>query len=268
MKRRNSMTRATAIAVGALVLTGIVHAGGSGGVVPASVYVDCSQSLDELRVMTDDDGLTVRERYEAAVTYERCLTRGLTGGTGFKLNDEMMEPSAMSPIMLRELLEEARERKIEAENELTFKGMKWGLGLGWSISDGDVVEDAALVNGVIRATVTRNEQAKVILEGHHYIACDRNGKNGQRGCGPFVGVVADSDDVLDGVALGWMFGFKSKKPQTDNGFSIGIGALLENDVRDLADGFHDGEPLPAGETEIRFIEEGRFSLVVFATRTF
>lgn len=64
-----------------------------------------------------------------------------------------------------------------------------------------------------------------------------------------------------------MYGFKAK-PSDPDGFSIGIGAILDADVKDLADGFKENQPVPEGETIIRYKSESRWSALIFFTRTF
>ena len=49
---------------------------------------------------------------------------------------------------------------------------------------------------------------------------------------------------------------------------MGIGAVLDADVTDLADGFVENQPPPGTETEVRFETESRWSAVIFVTRTF
>ena len=143
-------------------------------------------------------------------------------------------------------------------------GLKWGLGFGWSVSKDDAVNDADIVNGVVREKSNLKQQPRIILEFHKYIGCN---STGTRGCGPFVAVAASNDNILSGVGGGVMYGFKEKAGDS-SGFSIGLGAMLDAKVKDLADGFVEGSAPPDGETSIRYVEESRWSLLLFATRTF
>jgi len=79
--------------------------------------------------------------------------------------------------------------------------------------------------------------------------------------------VASDSKVLSGVGLGVMYGLKTAPSDTE-GFSIGLGAVLDADVKGLGDGFKLKEAPPAGETSIRFITKSRWSMVLFVTRTF
>jgi hypothetical protein len=82
-----------------------------------------------------------------------------------------------------------------------------------------------------------------------------------------VAVAATEDEVLSGVGIGLMYGRKSKAADTD-GFSIGLGVILDGKVKDLADGFEENQPPPPGETQVRFEEKARWSALLFVTRTF
>ncbi|MGI9233293.1 MAG: hypothetical protein ACR2RD_06655 [Woeseiaceae bacterium] len=157
----------------------------------------------------------------------------------------------------------ALEARRLAEKE--YLGLNWGVGAGISFSFDDAVDGAEIVNGVIRVTSEKQNQPRIFFEFHKYFWCDVN--DGTKGCGPFVAVATTSDDVLSGVAMGWMWGWKVKAADSD-GFSIGVGAVLDADVSDLADGFEANQPPPPGETVVRFESKARWSGVLFVTRTF
>ncbi len=224
-----------------------------------------AETCEGFKTNAQDPTATVSQRYEAAKKYRRCVLdelpqevqRVAAGAQSF----------AVQELIAKEKMREAEALETKARKEDDFRGLKWGVGFGFSYS-GNVISEAAVVDGVIRATKETSQQAKALLEGHSYFLCDKKKTKGDHGCGPYVGVVADSNDVLAGVSIGFMWGWKSTQPDTSQGFSLGLGVLLENDVKDLADGFHEGEPLPPGETQIRFVEKGRWSAVIFATRTF
>lgn len=71
-----------------------------------------------------------------------------------------------------------------------------------------------------------------------------------------------------GVAIGGMFGWRTPQDGDKEGFSIGLGLLLDAEGKTLADRFDDGQPLPDGATEIVFEDKARWSGVLFFTRTF
>jgi hypothetical protein len=151
-----------------------------------------------------------------------------------------------------------------------FLGIRFGVGVGLSYSQDDVVPEAELGAGnVIVATKTERQLPRVIFESHYYGWC-KSAKchNGVFGVGPYFGIVAKTHKLISAFSTGAMFGWKDAKDGDPQGFSVGIGALLDGGVNSLADGFEAGKPLPAGETKIRFEEKARWSAILFFTRTF
>jgi len=220
------------------------------------------------RTASRDPERTVFERAEASRKYLRCIevlssAYVLTAQKSLPLDQVVAVQS-----MTTSIVNEAKEFKIQSEAKESFLDLSWGLGFGFSFGLDDAIEDAELVDGVIRVTEDKTDQPRAVLEFHRYPLCNDGEKNGNRGCGPFLAVAASPDKVLSGVAVGFMFGFRSKKPEDKEGFSIGIGAILDADVKTLADGFEEDEPLPPGETEIRFEKSARWSGLFFVTRSF
>lgn len=74
---------------------------------------------------------------------------------------------------------------------------------------------------------------------------------GTRGCGPFVALAATDNKVPSGVGIGFLYGWKTAATDPE-GFSIGLGAVLDADVKDMAAEFVLKEPPPANETAVRF----------------
>ncbi len=153
------------------------------------------------------------------------------------------------------------------QSEEQFLGLRWGVGLGFSIARDDIESQAEVVDGVVLATEERRQRPRAVLEYHKYFWCQGSGVSRTTGCGPFVAVAATEDKVLSGVGLGFMYGRKSAAADND-GFSLGVGLVLDDNVADLADGFEVGQPAPSGATEVRFLTKARWSLLVFVTRTF
>lgn len=155
----------------------------------------------------------------------------------------------------------------KAQSEVDFMGLNWGVGFGYSYGFDESIDDAEIVNGVVRVKSRKKEQARAVLEFHKYFWLNDGYKDGTQGCGPFVALAAKDDKLLSGVGIGIMYGKKAKATDSD-GFSIGIGILLDNEVKDLADGFKENEEPPEGETSVRFEEKSRWSGLFFVTRTF
>jgi hypothetical protein len=49
---------------------------------------------------------------------------------------------------------------------------------------------------------------------------------------------------------------------------VGIGGILDGKIKSLAKGFEVDQPLPSGESGIRYEEKARWSYLVFVTRSF
>ena len=161
----------------------------------------------------------------------------------------------------------AQEFRKQAESEEKFLGLNWGLGFGFSYGNDDAIDDAEIVNGIVRARSEKRQQPRVVIEFHKFLWCNKKGAIGTRGCGPFDAVAASQSKVLSGVGMGIIYGWKAKPTESD-GFSVGIGAILDGGVKDLGDGFRVNEPPPAGETQVRYSEKARWAALVFVTRTF
>ena len=229
----------------------------------------------------DPERLNLEERVAWGRNTSRCLEELAEAE---KLASQMLAASdpkksvevASGAAMRAALAEDIEAGAQEAEAQGQFLGLNWGIGLGASQLFDDAIEDAAVVDGVVRVTKESQLQARVVLEFHRFFFSQEGGRNPgtnnqaiKTGHGPFVAVAATDDDALAGIAAGWMWGWKdSRLPATDDAFTVGIGLILDNDVKDLADGFAKDKPLPEGETDIRFEEKARAGVVLLFTRSF
>lgn len=154
-----------------------------------------------------------------------------------------------------------------AEAEEKFLGYRWGLGLGVSVGADASIDDATIADGVVRVASDRKDLPRVLFEYHKYFWCQRKELRGTEGCGPFVALASSDRRVVSGVGLGFMYGRRNAITETE-GFSIGVGAVLDAAVRDLGDGFTANEPPPGAETTVRFATRSRWSLLLLVSRTF
>lgn len=211
-----------------------------------------------------DEQLRGWEELESCITVSVAARRAkaLTGDSAAQGEMLFLAPAEEK---VRAGIDSAR---AEVRNQKDFLGFSWGLGFGFGWSDEDRIEQAQIVNGVVRATKDTSEQARVFFEYHWFPESWGLKEDGTfvRGHGPFIAVSSRDDKVLSGVGTGWMFGFRDKGK--GEGFGIALGAILDNDVTSLADGFEDGQPPPNGETAIRTESKSRVSYTVFFTRTF
>ena len=177
--------------------------------------------------------------------------------------------------------EASPDEKKAAEDTINkqFLGIEFGLGLGFTvdISAGDRVEEAEVVNGVVRLTKTSNVRPRILLETHYFFEFDAEDHvvdfGGRRikirqadiGMGPFVAIQGSDQQVLEAIAFGYMIGFKRSESSSLN---LGFGLALDPDVKTLGSGLEADKPLPAGETEIRYRQEGRWGIVGLASFSF
>jgi hypothetical protein len=204
---------------------------------------------------------TVSRRAAAARAYVACLKQ---------LAGAIQSVSIQSREAIQPLVASAEETEREATSQENFMGLNWGVGFGYSFSSSKAVDQASIVNGIVRVESERKQLPRAFLEFHKYLWCNKDRSDrelGTRGCGPFLAVSATEQKVLSGVGMGFMYGRKAKATDSD-GFSIGIGVMLDGKVKDLADGFEENQAPPAGETQVRFKEKSRWSGMLFVTRTF
>ena len=215
----------------------------------------------------DKKDFTVIERQEKLEAILFCMQEKTSAQSASLLGNGALNQSLAVETATAPLTDKVKRDKQKADSEVDFLGLSWGLGFGFSFSSDDAIDDADIVDGVVRVKSNKKQQPRAILEFHKFLWCNEKMTIGTRGCGPFVAVAATQDDVLSGVGVGFMYGLKAK-PSDSDGFSIGIGAILDGDVKDLADGFKKNQAPPGGETSVRYETESRWSALVFVTRTF
>ena len=198
--------------------------------------------------------------------------------------------------LIRDQVKEV-DARIELEKliETRFRGFGFGIALGAVIDVGgrDRIESAILdPTGRVRVEEDSNVRANFMLESHFFftpefkfpfgfIPCE-NLKNvfgwvetGNWGFGPFVAIQPGSNNIIDSVGVGGMVGFKRPKSiggsaplGVGDSFNIGVGALIDIKQKVLGDGVRANEPLPAGETALRFKETSQIGAVVIFSYSF
>ena len=171
--------------------------------------------------------------------------------------------------------------KTAAQQEANrdFLGIRFGIAFGLSatVKADDRVEEAEVVDGVVRITKMANHRTRVMLETHYFwqwkaeeVPINVEGgsqiiKVADIGIGPFAAIQTSGDEVLEAIGMGLMVGFKR---DARSSFNVGGGILLDPTVKTLGDGIRPNEPLPPGETVIRFKEEPRWGLLVLTSFSF
>ena len=176
---------------------------------------------------------------------------------------------------------EFTEAKAEAQQAANrdFLGIRFGIAFGMAATvwADDRVEEAEVVEGIVRVNKTTNHQARVLLETHYFwrwkdeeVPIEVDGERqvidvADIGIGPFAAIQSSGDEILEAIGMGVMVGFKR---DSRSSFNVGGGVLLDPAVKTLADGIRANEPLPPGESAVRFQEEPRWGLLVLASFSF
>lgn len=156
----------------------------------------------------------------------------------------------------------------------------WGVGLAALRNRRTVINDASLVNGLVRANTVQSWQPELLLARHWYFSsapnyhsCSVSVKGACLGMFLAIGVGGGSGSsttqVVDMAGVGLLFGFGpgTKNPQ-QQAHNIGIGVGRRFNVKMLGDGISANASLPAGETQIRYKTEDITAPFVFYTYKF
>jgi hypothetical protein len=175
----------------------------------------------------------------------------------------------------------AKEAKEEETVQKSFAGFQLGVGLSLTIDSGseDRITNAQVVNGIVRVDNEDNAIARIMLETHYFFtpsgclfalktaneACALLSEN-EWGWGPFVAIQPGEGEIVDAIGLGLMLGFR--REGREDSFNLGLGYVVDPNSRVLGDGITVNQPLPLGETEIRFKEKEQWGWVIITSYTF
>jgi hypothetical protein len=145
---------------------------------------------------------------------------------------------------------------------------QFGVGLSVSAKLGGErsIDEAQLVNGIVRVTSERQVTPRLMLERHWYFK-DWSADNPHFLQGIYIGASLLGDKkLMDSVSLGWIVAFKPNAGDKST-HNLGVGLAVEPYSRVLGDGIEKNKALPIGETSIRYKETNRTALVLFYTYT-
>jgi len=176
-----------------------------------------------------------------------------------------------------------------------FDPNRFGFGAALAVSmdggDRDRIDEASLINGIIRVSKESNVEARLMLE-THYLWEAQNvrflGVSDPRSWawGPFVAMQPGEADLIDSIGAGVLASFRrcispGATASASNGdaydcgdgdeekrraaFNIGLGVIVDPNAKVLGDGLQPNHPLPEGETEIRFKETDQWGLLVLVS---
>ncbi|MCB2263277.1 MAG: hypothetical protein LGR52_10130 [Candidatus Thiosymbion ectosymbiont of Robbea hypermnestra] len=156
--------------------------------------------------------------------------------------------------------------------EQNFGGLKFGIGLSLTVDTGnrDRIDEAKVVNNIVRVTEESNDIARFMLESHYFFTPDFSFlgvESGNWGCGPFVAVQPGKESIIEAVGFGGMIGFKRKNSKTSS-WNIGIGMVVDPDTKVLGNGIEGNQPLPTGETEVRLKETSQWGALILTSFSF
>lgn len=166
---------------------------------------------------------------------------------------------------------EAIEKK-KLEETRKFAGINFGVGLTLTLDTGshERVDNAEIADGVVRVTEESNDVPRIMLETHYFFMPETNflgKKTKEWGVGPFVGIQNGSDEIIQAIGAGVMVGFR-KSEEAEDSFNIGVGFVVDPSVQILGDGIEENEPLPAGETQIRYKETSQWGVLLVVSYAF
>ena len=243
-----------------------------------------SRSIEEME--KEIQLLEVENQKKAQIQRLRDQRKSLDAGTDQVPAQKTIEELTkdLSEAKKRKALEEelAKQTSDDEKRKKDFLGLNFGLGLAvtWDLTDRRIGNGAARdVNGVIRVDDDSNVFPRFVLESHYFfegswicsIMMDKKeDANSRCGVGPFVALETGNGSIINGVGAGIMHGFRYDN-KSKSSWNIGIGAFIEPRVKVLGDGFSKNQPLPAGESSVRFKDSSLWSLMMllsFSWNTF
>ena len=172
-------------------------------------------------------------------------------------------------------VEVAPDPETAAEANREFAGLSFGVGISATLDTGthDRVSDAGIdANGIVRVSKKDNVRARVMLESHYFFPWKKPDDPTQifnSSFGPFVALQPGTDEIVDAIELGVMFGFRRSGSRSGESFNLGVGFVVDPSTKILSDEFKenqaaplgpDGEPIP-----VRLQERDQGGILVLAS---
>lgn len=157
----------------------------------------------------------------------------------------------------------AAQQQNTSNGSQNFAGLSFGIGLSftWDMGDRDRVEEAIIdPNGFVRVTRRNNALARIMLESHYFFTPakwkDDSGR-AKAGWGPFVSLQPGSNEIINALGAGVMFGFR--RGDSGESFNIGIGYSVDPSSKVLGAEFVENTAAPLDK-------DGRPIAVRYTTR--
>jgi hypothetical protein len=197
---------------------------------------------------------------------------------------QLKTPEKIQSMDPAEAKAELQQKTAKESKDLgaALSDFKRGAGVGITVAPRgkDRIDEAVVVDGKIVVTQQNTNAARLMFEFHQLFTTNILTKNGRAaarrqllqceanpidcpmyGIGPFLALQTSQDDLIASVGLGIMMGVRND-PRKNTSFNFGIGVQWDSKVKELANGFVAGQPLPTGEKNIRFKESGQARLMV------
>jgi len=164
---------------------------------------------------------------------------------------------------------------VQQNTDSFWKDFGVGLAVSTKLGKERSIEEAQLVNGIVRISSERQVVPRLMLEKHWYITQGWDTNSTTPGVpykrrvrhGIFVGAsLLGEKKLMDSIATGYILGFRPEDNSSPT-HNLGIGISVEPYARVLGDGIERDKPLPTGETSIRYKEKNRTALILFYTYT-
>jgi hypothetical protein len=192
----------------------------------------------------------------------------------------------------KEISTAAKPNDTDTPVTQSFGGLALGVGLGLSVNlqNQHRVTSASVVppNNIVRVTQTNDVTAGIVLESHYFFIPNRpfywgtaQVDPGDWGHGPFIAIEAasGSNTTITGYAIGWMIGFRQPtytydatkkwtKTYSRNSWNFGLSIRVDPGAQVLGDGIVANQPLPTGETTVRYNHVARYGLILVSSFSF
>ena len=214
--------------------------------------------------------LPIRERMAVRSDAGSDLAVVPGGATGDVQGSPQESPAAEPGREEDNAAAQVRTTTVVEQPDKDFMGIKFGVGVAFTLDWGGQsrVKDAELVNNIVRVTESQDGEARVLLEVHHFWPLGTgDSEKALYGVGPFVSVQPGSDDVIDSLGIGVMVGMR-RNAKSNSSLNIGLGLIVDPNSQLLGDGIVANQPLPAGETAIRYKTEYETGFMLMASFSF
>ena len=88
-------------------------------------------------------------------------------------------------------------------------------------------------------------------------------EQGQYAIGPFIAIQPGTNEIIEAIGGGFMLGLRRKEGL--GSFNLGLGFVVDPSVQVLGSGIKENQPLPQGETQIRFKEKTQAGLLIIGS---